>query len=287
MLGIGAALLVVLLWSGFFLVSRFGLREAIAPIDMAALRFGVSGLVMLPLLGLGGFGGLAWWRALTLAVSGGLGFALCVYVGFSLAPAAYGAILLPGVLPLFTTLLAWPLLRDRPKARRLVPLGFVLAGIAVLASGSLTLGNPERLVGGLCFLAASLSWATFTVLLRRWQLEAVRATAIVSVLSAALYLPVYLLVLPVGLGDLGWPTLIVQGVYQGLFSVILALLAFTFAVRTLGPANTTMITALTPAVVAVSAVFVLDEPLTPWIALGAASVVTGGILTGRLALRRG
>ncbi|MEO1092608.1 MAG: DMT family transporter [Pseudomonadota bacterium] len=284
-LGLAAALAVVGLWSGFLLISRFGIRADVAAVDLAALRFGVSGVVMLPVLWVLGFGGLAWWQAAFLAVSGGLGFGLFVYTGFTMAPAAYAAILLPGVLPLYTTLLAWAVLGDRLTAARALPLALIATGIGALAIAALVELDGQRLWGAACFLVGSFSWACLTIALRHWHIEAVRGTAVVAVLAGAVYVPIYLLFLPVGLGQLGWPTLIVQGFYQGICAVVLALLAFTFAVRHLGPTTTTMITATTPAVVAVSAIFVLDEPVTPSIALGVAAVVAGGILTARAAAR--
>jgi hypothetical protein len=67
---------VVATWSGFLLLSRFGLATEPAPVDMAALRFGVSGVVMAPVLLLRGFGGPQPWRAGFPALTGGLGFAL-------------------------------------------------------------------------------------------------------------------------------------------------------------------------------------------------------------------
>jgi len=285
-LGIAAALAVVAMWSGFLLISRFGLKTEIAPADMAALRFGVSGVVMLPVLVWRGFGGLHPARAGFLALSGGLGFALFVYMGFVRAPAAYGAILLPGVLPLYTTLLAWLVLGDRVSPARLLPLALVLGGVAALAAGTIRDGDTERLLGAGCFLFGSFSWACFTIALRRWRIEALQATAIVAVLAGAAYLPIYLTALPVGLNELSWPTLVVQGVYQGVVAVILALFAFTTAVRHLGPTATTMITAMTPAVVTVAAWPALAEPLTLATGAGAAAVVAGGMLTARAAARR-
>ena len=285
LLGVAAAVAVVAMWSTFLLMSRFGLKTEIAPVDMAALRFGVSGLVMLPVLVWRGFGGLDAGRAAFLAVTGGLGFALWIYLGFARAPAAYGAILLPGVLPLYTTLLAWLVLGDRLTPARMLPLLLVVSGVAALAVGTLHAGDATRLLGAGFFLLGSFMWSCFTIALRRWRIEAVQAAAVVAVLAASAYLPVYALALPKGLAALPWTTLVAQGVVQGLVGVILALLAFTTAVKHLGPAPTTMITGMTPAVVTLAAVPLLGEPLTPFTAAGAAAVVAGGVLTARLAAR--
>jgi drug/metabolite transporter (DMT)-like permease len=285
-LGVVAAFAVVVMWSSFLLMSRFGLKTEMAPVDMAALRFGVSGAVMLPVLLWRGFGGLDLARAAFLAVTGGLGFALWIYMGFARAPAAYGAILLPGMLPLYTTILAWLVLGDRVTPARVLPLVLIVTGVAALAIGTIQAGDPARLLGAAFFLLGSFMWSCFTIALRRWRVEAMQATAIVAVLAAAAYLPIYLVALPVGLSGLPWSTLVAQAMVQGVVAVILALLAFATAVKHLGPTATTMITGMTPAVVTLAAVPLLDEPLTPFTALGAAAVVAGSILTARAASKR-
>ena len=42
------------------------------------------------------------WKFVVVAMLGGLGYAMLAYVGFSLAPAAHGAIFLHGFLPFWT-----------------------------------------------------------------------------------------------------------------------------------------------------------------------------------------
>ena len=46
--GLLAALAVVVFWSGFNIVSRFGATASFTPFDIAALRYGVSGTIALP-----------------------------------------------------------------------------------------------------------------------------------------------------------------------------------------------------------------------------------------------
>ena len=70
--GFLAAAGVVLCWSGFNIVSRFGSRGAFTPYDIAALRFGVSALIALPFfLRLARFED--WGKYLVLALCGGIG----------------------------------------------------------------------------------------------------------------------------------------------------------------------------------------------------------------------
>ncbi|MFD1733124.1 EamA family transporter [Deinococcus malanensis] len=97
----------MLIWSGFILVSRLGAQGTLSAFDVAALRFGVSGLVMLPYLLRHGAGGLTLPQVAALGVSAGLGYAMLAYSGFQLAPAAHAAVFMPGMLPFFTAALAW------------------------------------------------------------------------------------------------------------------------------------------------------------------------------------
>jgi len=46
--GFAAAAAVVVVWSGFNIVSRLGGRSPLTPYDMAAIRFVFSGIVCLP-----------------------------------------------------------------------------------------------------------------------------------------------------------------------------------------------------------------------------------------------
>lgn len=84
------AILAVILFASFTVVSRMGLTAtALALPDLALLRFGIASLIMLPVLLRRGLGPLRWHQAASLAMTGGLGFALFAYAGFRLAPASH------------------------------------------------------------------------------------------------------------------------------------------------------------------------------------------------------
>lgn len=116
--GILSALAAVALFASFTVISRMGLTStSLALPELAMLRFGVAGLILLPVLLRRGLGPLRWWQAASLAITGGLGFALFAYTGFRLAPASHGGVLLHGTIPLFTVVLAWWMTRSRPSIR--------------------------------------------------------------------------------------------------------------------------------------------------------------------------
>ncbi|GGK40745.1 membrane protein [Deinococcus malanensis] len=275
-IGYTCALVTVLIWSGFILVSRLGAQGTLSAFDVAALRFGVSGLVMLPYLLRHGAGGLTLPQVAALGVSAGLGYAMLAYSGFQLAPAAHAAVFMPGMLPFFTAALAWWFLGERWTRGRLLGLAVVAAGVALLVADELGRGGTAWR-GDLLFLSASLSWAVYGVLARRWRVQPLQATAVIGVFCLVTYWPPYLLSGHSNLLEAPLAEIVTQGVYQGLLAVVVALITYTRALQILGPNLTTTITSLTPAVAALSAVPLLGEGLSTLAVLGVV-IVTLGVL---------
>ena len=285
--GILGALAALLIWSGFILTTRWGLRGPIQPADMLMLRFGVSGLIMLPFFIRRGFAGLQFWQVMTMALLAGVGFScLSFFTGFSMAPAAHAGVLLPGMLPFFTSILGALFLGERLRGMRLLGLGLIFAGIAALGWSSISSDTPGQWIGDLGFMGASLSWSVFTVLMRRWNVSPVNATMLICVPSMVIYTPVYLAFLPVHLHELPWTWIAFYGVYQGLFAVVLSVIAFGIAVRNIGATSAASITSGVPAIATVAAIPLLGEVPTPVTALGVALAICG-MLVSVQAVRRG
>ncbi|HSK41904.1 MAG TPA: DMT family transporter, partial [Arenibaculum sp.] len=180
-IGILCGLGVVALFSGFTLVSRLGFSSSLTLPDIAALRFGIGGLLLLPIVLRHGLSGLSWRHAIALAFLGGLGFALFAYAGFSLAPAAHGAVLLHGTLPLFTFAItaAIPAAIPGRKATPAKTLGvaMITAGIVVMALDSLLGATAGQLLGDASLLLASVCWASYGILARRLGIPPARAAS--------------------------------------------------------------------------------------------------------------
>jgi drug/metabolite transporter (DMT)-like permease len=284
-IGIACALAVVVLWSSFLVLSRYGATGILTPFDLAALRFGVSGIIMLPLLLRNGFRGLRFSQVVAITLSAGPAFALFAYGGFSLAPTAHGGVLITGMAPLFTTLLAVLMIKERLGPTRIISLLVILCGMGLMARESLTFTASDQIWGDILFLGASISWSAYTVFARAWRLTAIQATAIVATLSMIAYLPVYLLFLPSNLFIAPLGEVFLQGIFQGFLSVIVALLAFTRAVAALGPVVTIMMTSVVPGTAALAAIPLLHEPLSAMAGVGII-FVTSGMVGGVLSIRR-
>lgn len=301
--GLFMAVVTVAIWTGFVVFARASAKYTLTPFDIAFLRFVGAGLVLLP---------WGWWLVrrqprgagwlglspLSLRLTAGLGlsagliYSLAAYSGFFLAPAAHGAVLMPGSLPLWTTLLAAVVLGDRITPLR-------AGGLALIVLGDLMVGGQSLLqafdggtvwIGDLLFMTAAASWSVYGVMVRRHRLDAVHATIALVVFMVFSYLPAYALLawsgwVESGLSAAPWTEIITQMVVQGVLSVAISGITFTRMIEYWGPVRSTMVTALVPGLSALGAVFFLGEPLSWHLMLGL-MLVTTGIVLGVLSSRR-
>jgi drug/metabolite transporter (DMT)-like permease len=272
--GVACAVLSVLLFSSFTLVSRLGLSSSLAPPDLAALRFGIGGILLLPVLLRHGFRGVRARDAVALAALGGLGFALLAYAGFSLAPAAHGAVLLHGTLPLFSHVLA------RESRRRRAGIVLIAAGIALMAYDSVARASPRQLLGDGLLLGASLAWSGYGVLAQRIGLRPAHGASIVVVLSMIAFLPLYALLPGKRLPLLGARELVLQVTVQGVLIGALSIFVYTRAVAALGAAETALFTAAVPCITLLATIPLLSE-VPSAVATAGAVVVTLGMVWAR------
>jgi len=271
--------LSVALFSSFALASRASLTAALAPWDLAALRFGIGGALLLPVLIRHGFANVAPLEATALALTGGVGFAACAYTGFALAPAAHGAVLLHGTLPLTTYLLARAM---GTPAQHNVGLLLIAVGVAAMAIDGARGGTAVQWFGDTALLLASFSWSAYGLLARRFALPPEHSAAIVSVLSMGAMLVAFVVVPGLRFSVAGAGTWAFQALLQGALIGALSTYVYTTAIARLGPQRTSVLAAAVPCVTTLGAVALLDESPSALVLAGVV-LVTVGVL---VALRR-
>src|ERR1700761_9143686 len=128
--GAAFGLAAVSIWSGWIVVARLGLRSSsLTPWDIAALRFGVAGLAMLPFVLARGlaYERLGWGGSAAIVLGGAAPVFLANW-GLTFAPAAHAGALFPGVMPLMVALLAAALLREQLTLTKKLGFAFILPG---------------------------------------------------------------------------------------------------------------------------------------------------------------
>ena len=226
------------IWSGWIVVARLGLRTSLTPWDIAALRFGVAGILLLPYVLVKGFalerlGGVG----LAAIVFGGAAPVLLANSGLLFASAADAGALFPGVMPFMVALLAAAFLRETFTKAKKIGFTMILPGVLGIAWGSDGGIGSSANVGDVLFLGSGLAWAFYTIAMRRARLGGLHAAAISAVGAMLLYLPVFTLTTGTTLAKAPWSDIVLQGFVQGVLTAIISLLLYGRAVGVLGASS--------------------------------------------------
>jgi len=279
--GYVCAVAMMCIWVSFIVSGRAGSRTGLPPWDMGLLRYAGSLLAVLPVLLRHGLPRVTLRQVVVIQLTACFGFGLLAYAAFSLAPAAHGAVLIPGGLTFVSALMMWLVFGDRFAGRRAVGLGLTAGGIVLLAWDTFDTA-PGAWRGDLLFVAAVICFALYMVAVRHWRIGARDATMTMCLYALPVYLPVWLL-LPTRIPQVPPLAVAWQFVMQGVLAVLVANYLFTRAMNVLGPATLTAITSLVPGVAALCGWLLLGERIG---AIGAAGialvcVATALAVTGR------
>lgn len=273
--------LMALCFGGTWVAGKVAV-DAIPPMTLAATRFTLASFLL-----------WLWARArrtgvrpptrrdLPLVLGMGLtavaAYNVLFLYGLKLAPASDGAIIVPGLAPILTAVLAWPVLGERIGRWGAAGLATALAGL-VLVMGPSGGAGSSRFLGDLLFFLGAGCWAIYSVIGKT-------ATARFNPVNATLYGTVTgtLLLLPFALAERGWTTLVraplaawAGAVYLAVFGTVLAFVFFYEGVSRIGAARATSFAFLVPMFGVVSSVLMLGERLVPL------TIVGGGLVLGGL-----
>ncbi|MGH2933771.1 MAG: DMT family transporter [Gaiellaceae bacterium] len=196
--------------------------------------------------------------------------------GLRHAPAADGSVLVPGLIPIVTTLLTWRFFDERPSRRAGIGLAVALAGLVVVAdpAGGVASG---RLAGDGLFVGASCAWAVYTLAGRAAiaRFGSVNANVYATAAGA-------LMLVPLSFFGGGWtgaakaPASAWGGVaYLAVGGTVLGFVLFYEGVRLIGAARASSFALLVPIFGVVSSVLVLGEHLRVSLAAGGVAVLAG------------
>lgn len=275
--GVLASLGVLVLFSGFLVVSRFGATSTLTVFDMAALRFGVAGIFTIPFFFLVRWPPIPLWKAGVIAITSGAPFTLFVFGGMSYAPVAHGGIVINGAMPVFAALLAWSVFGVKLGGWRIVGVLMIVAGVAATGWEALSFGEPGQWRGHLLFLGAAALNATFLTSVRGWGLTAFQSLIVVNGFNLLIYVPFWFFVLPSNLASTPWPEIALQAVYQGIVAAFIASILIAHAARMLGGMRQAAMMSGAPALALLIAIPALGE-IPSTISIIGVCVVTAGIL---------
>jgi len=244
---------------------------------VTALRFGVAGLLLLPLFARRGLANLKLLPALFLACGAGAPYVLLTAGGLAFAPAGHMGLITPSCMLLCSTIGSYLILKDPLTTNRIVGVLAITLGLLALAWDGLANHGDLTWLGDAMFALGGAFWASYTIGSRVWRVEPLHATAVVGVLSAAVYVPGYAWFAGSDLAAAPWREIVIQAVFQGVLSAIIALLLYTRAVAILGAARGAVFAALVPTFSLLIAIPLLHE-LPTHLQLAGVVLVTAGMV---------
>ncbi|SEC91456.1 EamA-like transporter family protein [Pseudomonas saponiphila] len=277
-------LLAIFIWAGNTVVNKLAVG-AIFPAEIGFYRWLLAGLLFTPFM-------LKpviehWpvirpnlWRIAILGILGMAVYQSLAYFAASLTSATNMGIIL-SLMPLMSLAMAIAALGQRLTAGALVGAVLSFAGVLmVVSSGSLAALLQHGVnLGDAMMLVATLAYAVYSTLLKKWQL---RLPPLVLLYLQVLVAVVVLLPLFLASPKVG-PTLqnIPLVLYACLLASMLAPLAWMQAVVRLGPSRTTLFFNLLPLITALIAAVVLHEQLAWFHLVGGVLTLAGVVLSER------
>jgi drug/metabolite transporter (DMT)-like permease len=204
------------------------------------------------------------------------GYNVLFLFGLELAPASDGAIIVPGLAPVFTALLAWPLLGERIGRWGAAGLVLAFAGLVLVVNpgGSL---ERDRALGALLFVGGAVCWSVYSVIGRP-------ATARFGPVAATLYATTTgtLMLVPFSFAGGGWGELAgadgaawASVLYLAVFGTVLGFVFFYEGISRIGASRAIAFALLVPIFGVLGSVLILGESLAATTLAGGIAIVLG------------
>ena len=277
-IAIAAVIALMIVWGSTFVITKAAARD-VPPLALAALRFLVASVVLIPIaMSRGGLAILPRpipWGTLTLmAFTGITAFAITFTYALVYGSAAQGA-LIYAALPAAIAVAAVLFLAERPTRRRIAGIALSIAGVVLLVlTGAPDAESPSPVLGALWMLGAVAAWTIYTVIAKRMaDADPVVTIAIVSTIGTLLLLPPAAIELTQQPWTMPSMTSWAAVLFLGIVASALAYLVYAFVLRELDASLVGVYTNLDPIVGVLIAVLFFGEVLH-----------TGQVIGGLLAL---
>jgi drug/metabolite transporter (DMT)-like permease len=278
--------LTVLFWSGNFILGR-GIRDLIPPVSLNFWRWAGALMVLLP------FGlsrvlrqkdlYLKHWKMLALMSIPSIAvFNAFIYTALQTAT-AINTVLVNAMIPIFIALTAWMVFGDRLTLRQTTGVFVSFSGLLfIVTRGHWTLLRQLTLsTGDFWTLGASLSWAVYSVMLRRRpkQMDPIAFLTLIVGFGLIVSLPFYLWELATLGGFSLTPASLASLGYVAVFPSVLSFIFWNYGVDKVGANRSGIFIHLMPVFSIILAILFLDEQLRGFHAIGMLLIFTGIVLT--------
>ena len=276
----------VLFWSGNFILAR-GIRELIPPVSLNFWRWVGALVIMVPF----GLPRLRrqwplfhrhWKMVLLLSIPSITFFNAFIYNALQTTTAT-NTTLVNAMIPIFISMIAWPVLGERLSIRQSIGVALSLMGMVFI----ITRGHPAILMtltistGDLWTLGAAFSWALYSVMLRKRpkEMDPIAFLTLLIVFGLLFCLPWYLWELRAEGGFSLSPASLASLGYVALFPSVLSFIFWNNGIEKVGANRTGIFIHLMPVFSIIMAILFLDERLRSYHLAGITLIFSGIALT--------
>ena len=282
--GLAAGLAAASIWGGMYVVSKVVLG-VIPPFALLTTRLLLGSLALGAVIAFRPKARLTKRQVWQLLAVGVVGYGISLsfqFVGTRLSTASNGA-LVTSATPVFVLLFAPLLLGEKATLRGVTAMAVASLGVLAVIDPRTAELSSSLFVGNLCLLAAALTWALYSVLVRK----VTRSTGVLTATAIMLLggLPVSA---PVGLWEISTqrigtmtPGIVVGVLFIGIVCTAIAMFLWNYAFSELPAAVASLTFFAQPVVGTLLGWFFLGEAITPLFLLGGVLIGIGIVVANR------
>ena len=282
--GLLSGLIAAAIWGGMYVVSKVVL-EVIPPFTLLVLRLVLGFLALALAIQLrGGFSirPRQFWSFFGVGAVG-YGFSLALqFIGTKLSSAANGS-LVTSATPALVLPFAFFLLNEPVTRRRLVAILLASLGVLAVIDPRSAQLSSSLFIGNLSLLGAAVTWALYSVLVRKVSsnTDLLQASAIMFLGGLPLTVPVSIWELATqGIGVIT-PGIIAGVLFLGIISTAIAMFLWNYAFAELPAAVASLTFFAQPLVGSLLGWFFLGEKITALFILGGVLIGLGILISSR------
>ena len=254
-----AGALVVLIWSGWITISRYGVHSLLTPADITLLRYGTAFIIIFPLILKYPWKKSSLHQYLIVGLGVGFPYTMVSFYGLMEIRAAHAGVLVNGMLPVFGAIAAWLYFKQRVSLVRYGAILLIFMANLVMIGGNLF--SFDQLLGVFLLLSAAVIYTFYMLGVRLWKFTWRDVLVIIPAVNFVLFLPFWFFFPSTGF-QVPISEILLQATYQGIVVNLVALPCVAYAIRHLGTITVSLFMSFVPVITALFAWLMLGENLS-------------------------
>jgi drug/metabolite transporter (DMT)-like permease len=257
--GLFAGLAVVMIWSGWIIISKWGVSHALTVWDVTGIRFATAGIIVLvytiatktsikPIFTL---------PIIVCSLCCGIFYVAAGLIGLLMSDAANTGVIINGTLPIMCAAILFLWNGTRLNVSQYIGVLLILLANTLLFTSS----GGATISALLWLLLATFFIAFYSVSMKLWGIHIKTIMISVPLINALFFTPIWFF-LPSHLSLAPVNEIVLQGVYQGIVVSICALFCMAYSINKLGAVSASTIMALVPIVSVLLAMLFLEQHMS-------------------------